>query len=119
MSRKLTKINSNNNEVPEKLVRKIETPFSISFSNKLPKSFNFQAMEKKDLKQFQIFLDKVIEMNVTEVDKIYMRPSDKNDYFKDIPVIHYKITDTFRIHGIYLNGRFEVVRIDPNHKYHN
>ena len=57
-------------------------------------------------------------MNFDEVDKAFLRPADKEDTFNGSQVIHYKVTDSFRIHGIIENMRFKVLRLDPNHRVH-
>ena len=33
-------------------------------------------------------------------------------------VHHYEVSQKFRIHGILEEGRFKVIRLDPNHKVH-
>jgi hypothetical protein len=70
------------------------------------------------LGDFQRFLDKAEKMTVQKVDKEYARPPDKNDNYCGRQVQHYKIADSFRIHTILEEGRYVVIRLDPNHKVH-
>ena len=53
------------------------------------------------------------------VDKQYARKLDKNDEHNGFQVVHYAVSDSFRIHGIVQNERFYVIRLDHNHKEHN
>jgi hypothetical protein len=53
------------------------------------------------------------------MDKVYRRIPDKEDIAYGRQVQHYEVSKHFRIHGIVENGRFEVLRLDPNHNKHN
>jgi hypothetical protein len=96
-----------------------ERPFIVSFCRKLQRGYGFTKMEKRHLKEFQSFLDKISSLSVSKVDESYKRKSDATDILDGQQVVHYEIADAFRLHGLYLDGRFEVVRIDPNHTYHD
>ena len=104
---------------PTKISKNIYSYFSICFRYKLPKDFNFEQLSKKNIKEWQSFLDKSSKMTFEQVEKIYKRPSDKNDTFRGEQVIHYGFGEGFRIHGIIEEGQFVVLRLDPNHKFHN
>lgn len=104
---------------PPILSRKTDVPFIVSFKYPLDRKYNFTALSKADVAAFQRFLDKVSKMSFDEVDKAFLRPTDKGDTFNGSQVIHYKVTDSFRIHGIIENMRFKVLRLDPNHQVHS
>ncbi|MCD7839983.1 MAG: hypothetical protein LUG46_05065 [Erysipelotrichaceae bacterium] len=97
--------------------------FIICFSEKLEKEYNFNKLQKSDIKIFQKFLDKVSRMSLMQVEKTYKRRTDKDDYQIigniEHEIQHYKINDRFRIHGFIENGQFHVIRLDPNHKVHD
>ena len=54
-------------------------------------------------------------MSFADVDKQYLRKPDKQDMFNDMQMIHYEVSEVFRVHGVIKDGRFYVVRLDPNH----
>ena len=116
---KLTKKTPLKDDKKRKYNKSTEQPFIISFVRKLEKGYRLDDLEKSDLKTLQNFFDIASQLTVNEMDKKYRRKSDKNDILYDEPVIHYGASETFRIHGIYIEGRFEVLRIDPNHKIHD
>lgn len=118
---KLTQLQGQNKTAGTELTssNRLERPFIISFRRKLQKGYRFTDLEKMHLKVFQGFLDKVSGMTVQQVDAQYLRPADKQDIKDGENIQHYKITDSFRIHGVYNNERFEVIRIDTNHKVHD
>ena len=116
---KLTKHVPFKEEGKRKIVSYSEARFIISFSNKLQKKYRFTDLEKSDLKGLQNFFDIASQLTVKEMDERYKRKSDPNDKFNDEPIIHYGTNDSFRIHGMYIEGRFEVLRIDPHHKVHD
>lgn len=103
----------------QKLTRLIYSPFIVSFKYPLEKGFTFCDMEKTDMDVFQAFLDRVCGRTFQDVDSQYKRTTDHNDSFHDQDVIHYGLSNGFRLHGIIENGRFKVIRIDPNHRVHN
>ena len=92
--------------------------FTLSLKYPLLKNYTFEELEKKNLKELQSFLNKVSNMTVDQVDKLYKRKSDKHDIFMESQINHYEVTPSFRIHGIIENGQFIVLRLDPNHKVH-
>ena len=101
------------------LTTKTDVPFVLKFKSPLEKSFTFKEMNQQNNKDFQNFLNKISRMTVQEVDKLFVRPPDKEDIVNGKQVIHYAVTDKFRIHVVMDNdGYFEVIRMDPNHKFH-
>lgn len=105
---------------PKQLVepRKLDRPFVVSFKYKLEKNFKLGDLQRSNLQELQKFLDKVSDMTFQQVDRLYKRESDKGDEFNGQQMHHYKVTDSFRIHGILEEGRFKVIRLDPNHRVH-
>jgi len=102
-----------------KLTNRRDVPFEISFKYPLTKGFTFSELEKYDLNIFQKFLNKVSKMTVQQVDKTFARQPDKNDDYNGRQMLHYGISDSFRIHVILEEGRYVAIRLDPNHKTHN
>jgi hypothetical protein len=94
-------------------------PFLIVFKDKLQKDFNFEKLQKSHLKQFQSFLDIVSQMSFNDVEKLYGRKPDKNDTYQDRGVVHFEVSQSFRIHGIIEGEYFIALRLDPNHKVHD
>lgn len=101
-----------------RLTSRTEVPFILSFKYKLETGYGFSKLKPEQLREFQVFLDKVSAMTVNEVDLRFRRKSDSKDTLHGSDVIHYWITPKFRIHGIMENSRFKVVRMDPLHRYH-
>lgn len=101
-----------------RLTKSTTSPFIISFKYKLKNGYTFKDLNVNDNKIFQQFLDKVSNMTIDQVDKLYRRDPDKQDILYGNQVQHYEVDITFRIHGIYENGRFKVLRLDPAHKKH-
>ena len=114
----MAKLSTKTAAKPPVLSRQTDVPFIVSFQYPLDRKYNFTALSKDDITAFQRFLDKVAKMTFNQVEKEFRRPSDKGDTFNGSQVIHYKVTKTFRIHGIIDNMRFKVLRLDPNHKVH-
>ena len=104
--------------VPTLLTNLRDVRFELSFKYPLKKSFTFAELEKRDLIDFQRFLDKIAKMTVQQVDKSFARRPDKNDSYEGKQVLHYGVTDSFRIHTILEEGRYVVIRLDPNHRVH-
>lgn len=102
-----------------KLTTKVDVPFQLCFRYKLQKGFSFENLQKDNLKALQGFLDKVSQMTVDQVDKLYGRKPDKQDIFNGQQVKHYEVNLKFRIHGINESGYFKVIRLDPNHEVHD
>ncbi len=103
---------------PQRLTARNEVPFILCFQLPLEKGYTFQQLEKSHLKEFQMFLNKVSQMTVNQVDNQFRRKSDKTDQFQGDQVIHYAVSEAFRIHGVMQNGKFLVLRLDPNHRFH-
>ena len=101
-----------------KLTDKIEVPFCLVFRDKLAKGYTFEQLDKRNIKDFQAFLGKISNMTVDQVDKEFARQPDKQDVYCDKQVLHYGVTEKFRIHGIRVQNGFMVIRLDPNHKVH-
>ncbi len=102
-----------------KLTDSNDTRFIISFRYKLKKAYTFTDLQWKNVKEFQRFLDKVSNMTLDQVEKLYHRDDDPNDLFNGEQITHYKVTDSFRIHGVFENGLFVVLRLDLNHRVHS
>lgn len=100
------------------LTTKRDVPFELVFKYPLEKGYTFKELTKQNNKEFQSFLDKVSKMSVDQVDKLYARRPDKNDEYKGMQVLHYGITDKFRIHVVLEDGYYKIIRLDPNHKFH-
>lgn len=96
---------------------KLDLPFVLAFKYKLINGYELSELRERDIKAFQGFLDKVSQMTFSQVDANYKRDPYKNDIFQGEQVAHYKVTDTFRIHGIMEGDKFVVIRIDPKHDY--
>jgi len=93
-------------------------PFVVCFKYHLPKDFCFTKLEKQSIKDFQSFLDKVSSMTFHDAKELYEKQPDALDVYNEMPVVHYKVTDRFRLHGVVEDGEFCVIRLDPNHKFH-
>jgi len=106
------------NKAPAILTKRRDIQFELCFKYPLQKGYTFENLEKRKLSDFQRFLDKVSKMTVQQVDLAFARKPDKNDTFKDEQVLHYAVTDSFRLHTVLEEGRYVVLRIDPNHKVH-
>lgn len=104
---------------PTRLSNRLTSPFTLCFKYKLQNGYSFSDMDSSHLKELQKFLNCVVDMTFEQVERRYRRKSDKADTFSGEQVIHYGISDTFRLHGIIENGQFMVLRIDPRHKYHH
>ena len=102
----------------KKLTANVNRPFIASFRHKLHKGFRLDNLEKKDIQTLQKFLDMASDLTVSQMDSMYKRPPDESDIFNGQQVQHYGFGDGFRVHGIYEEQRFEIIRIDPNHKFH-
>ena len=101
------------------LTNKRDVPFILCFKYPLEKNYTFTELDKRNNKEFQSFLDKVSRMTVQQVDKAFARRPDKEDTFHGLQVYHYEVTNSFRIHVINEGGRYKIIRLDPNHSYHD
>lgn len=97
----------------------LEVPFELCFKYPLKKGYTLELLSKKNLKEFQSFLDKVSQMSVDQVDKMYARKPDSQDMYLGMHVYHYEVTKAFRIHVINEGGQYKIIRLDPNHKFHS
>ena len=104
---------------PNKLTTKINAPFIVSFKYSLKKGYKLKDLQLCDVQELSRFFDKVAQMDFNQVEQKYRKTSDKKDQYKCQQVIHYQYSNSGRIHGIIEEGRFKVLRIDPNHKFHN
>ena len=103
---------------PVLLTNRRDVLFELSFKYPLIKGYTFKELEKRNVNDFQRFLDKIVKMTVQQVDESFARQPDKNDNYANTQILHYEITDSFRIHVILEEGRYVVLRLDPNHKLH-
>lgn len=101
------------------LTIKCDSPFVLGFRYPLEKKFTLAEMEKRNNKDFQRFLDKISQMSVQQVDELFARKPDKNDTYRGMQVLHYGVTDSFRIHVVFEDGIYKIIRFDPNHKVHD
>lgn len=101
-----------------KLTSRVDVGFELCFKYPLAKGYTFRELTKQDLKVLQAFLDKVSKMTVQQVDESFSRVPDKNDKFRDCQVLHYALSDKFRIHVVLESGSYKVLRLDPQHKFH-
>lgn len=95
-----------------------DVQFELCFKYRLENGYRLTDMSQADSKDFQRFLDKVSGMTVQQVDNKYIRKPDKNDTYQGLQVIHYAVTDSFRIHVVLEDGFFKIIRLDPNHRFH-
>jgi len=101
-------------------IQRSESPFILSFNRKLQNQYRFPDLKQNDLKPLQNLVDEMANKSVQEIDCRFKRETDRNDDEDGEQVYHYgKNGEALRIHGVYYEDRFEVVRIDPKHKYHN
>ena len=108
----------NEKVAPSRLTNQTDVPFILCFKYPLQHGYTFSEMSMNDVKEFQRFLDKISKMTVQQVDSAFKRKPDTDDRFGGMQVQHYKITEKFRIHVVLQNGRYKVIRLDPNHKFH-
>jgi len=100
------------------LSKRTSLPFILSFQYLLKRGYTFQDLSQRQIKDFQRFLNKIAGMTFNDVDKMYLRNTDSKDIFCGQQIIHYAVTDVFRIHGIIEDSQFKVLRLDPSHKFH-
>ncbi len=110
---------SGNRNCPEFLTKNKDVPFVLCLKYPLKKGYTFSDLSQRDIKDFQHFLDKIAKMTVNQVDLSYGKKPDKNDLYMDKHVFHYEVTDGFRIHVVFDNGYYALVRLDPNHSVHS
>lgn len=100
------------------LTDKTEVPFVLCFKYPLERKYTLAELEKRNNKELQRFLDKVSQMTVQQVDEAFARKPDHSDTYRGLQVYHYEVTKSFRIHVINEEGRYKIIRLDPNHKVH-
>lgn len=108
-----------NNVKGHLLTTQRDVPFVLCFKYPLERGYTFLELSQQNKKEFQSFLDKVSRMTVQQVNESFARKPDKNDAYNGNKVYHYAVTESFRIHVIIEEGRYKVIRLDPNHKVHN
>jgi hypothetical protein len=94
-------------------------PFIICFSRQLETRFDFSSLKQADIQAFHKFFRKTIGISVSHVDNNYLRKPDKNDSVGGFDILHYEVSNSFRIHGYYDKSLFHVIRLDCDHKFHN
>lgn len=112
------KLYNTQKKLSNKLTESVFVPFVISFKYKLENGYGFEELQRNNLKELQSFLDKASNMSFDQVEKLYHRKNDSNDTYHDSQVVHYQVSDKFRIHGIIEDTQLVVIRLDPNHKFH-
>jgi len=101
------------------LTNQRDVPFVLCFKYPLERGYTFAELSQKNKNEFQLFLDKVSRMTSQQVNVLFGRKPDKSDSFNGNKVYHYAVTDSFRIHVIIEEGRYKVIRLDPNHRVHS
>lgn len=102
-----------------KLTKKTDVPFVLGFKYPLEKDYTFSEFQKINNHEFQRFLNKVSNMTVQDVDRLYSKKPDKSDLYNGMQVLHYQVTDSFRIHVVIEDGKYYIIRLDPNHRFHS
>lgn len=95
-----------------------EVPFELCFKYPLENGYTFKELSPENVKQFQVFLNKVSNMTVAQVDKSFARKPDTNDIYRGMQVYHYEVSVAFRIHVVIESGYYKIIRLDPKHKVH-
>lgn len=105
------------------LTQKNESPFTLCSREALENGYGFKNLKESNLREIHRFLDKASGLNISQTEKLYLHPTDRNDrkIVGDAvrSLVHYGITRRFHIHGYYEDGLFYVVRLDPNHQFHS
>lgn len=96
-----------------------DVPFVLCFKYPLERGYTFLELSQQNKKEFQTFLDKISRMTVQQVNEAFARKPDKNDTYNGNKIYHYAVTDSFRIHVVIEEGRYKVIRLDPNHRVHS
>lgn len=104
--------------MPSKLTNQRDVPFELCFKYPLENGFTFKELTRENVREFQLFLNKVSQMTVQQVDQAYSRKPDKNDTYRGMQVFHYEVTGSFRIHVVIESGYYKIIRLDPKHKVH-
>lgn len=117
MANKLTSITKQKNT--ETLTSNTVRNFSVLFSDEIEKIFDLSKLEKSDSHKLIKFIHLATSLSWDQVDKKYLRKNDKTDVKEGHDIIHYGLTDKFRLHGYIDKGSFIIIRVDPNHKVHS
>ena len=91
--------------------------FYILFGPDMHKDYCISKLNAPEYKKLGNFLKSYVNKDMKFVES-KERKLDKNDTWDDLQVVHYEFGKPGRIHGYYANGVFNVIRIDPFHKYH-
>lgn len=117
---KLTKHNSGKPKKGKILTSSSNVKFKMSLERSLESGFGFNSLEKREIKEFNNFINKTVGQNLTvqQVNERFGRTPDRTDSIDGCDVYHYKISKKSRIHCYLKDGYFVICRIDPNHKVH-
>ena len=96
-----------------------EVPFELCFKYPLENGYTLKELTHENVRQFQAFLNKVSQMTVSQVDKLYFRKPDTDDTYHGMQVYHYEVTEVFRIHVVMEAGYYKIIRFDPRHQVHS
>ena len=105
------------------LTNRNTVPFYLSINHQLDNNYDFKhkKLSKGKLSELHTFIDKAVGKPISDVEKLYKRPTDTNDKYgaSKKQIIHFRVSKGFRIHGFYNNhGYFELCRLDPDHEVH-
>ena len=95
--------------------------FKISLERKLEKRYSFKDLEKREMKEFNSFIESTVGNDLTfqQVHELFGTKRDNNDKVDGMDIIHYRVNNKYRIHGYLRDSYFVLCRIDPNHNVHN
>ena len=96
----------------------LDVPFELCFKYPLENGYTFKDLTPENVRQFQVFLDKIAKMTVNQVDNLFARKPDKADTYKNMQVYHYEVSRAFRIHVVNEEGYYKVIRLDPRQQFH-
>lgn len=102
----------------KKLTNNRDVPFELCFKYPLENGYTFKELTNENVREFQMFLNKVAKMTVQQVDMAFSRKPDSKDSYRGLQVFHYEVTKTFRIHVVIEAGFYKIIRLDPKHKVH-
>ena len=101
-----------------RLTNRRDVPFELVFKYPLENGYTFKELTQENVREFQVFLNKVSKMTVQQVDLTFSRKPDTTDLYRGMQVYHYEVTPTFRIHVVIEMGYYKIIRLDPKHKVH-
>lgn len=114
--------NTDSEKVKLTLTSNTKRKFKIRFGDEMNSGYDFSVLQKQSAYKFTNFLDTIVGKYWNDIDKTYRRKSDRTDIVKNHEIIHYGPSGThtsLRVHGYIEDDTFVVVRIDPNHSFHN